>query len=144
MNPPAVDSMIDGAVDRVVALHNRVARSKLGDVYERVRTAAPHLDERLAHTPFGSVKLPDFVLPPIAAFSPTTSQREALKAACAIDLSFPIGFIPIVGDIIEDIVGDMYSEKLYDSLTAGERARYLRYDKGGPSTIAAVRAISGV
>lgn len=138
-----IERPIDMAIDNLAALATRIAESGPGLAYNKMREKLPRLPERGLVTPFGRVRTPELNLPSLAPLQPTDAQLEALKAGAAIDASFPVSWIPVVGDIVADVVEDVYAEKLQESLTPQELQRYYHWDKGGPATVAVVRAITG-
>jgi hypothetical protein len=137
---------LEAAVDRVVeaatGVNNKLVTSPIGRAYAKVADSARLLPERRVPTPFGDVKMPELGLPELAVVDLAPESREAIKAAVAIDLSFAISLIPLVGDLVADAIEDTYGEKLKESLTDRQYTNYMRNDKFGPSTIAAVRALA--
>lgn len=121
----------------------RIAESPPGQAYERMRSRLPCLEERPFATPFGTIKLPEFSPPILPMVTDAPGSIEALKAAAAIDLSFPISFVPVIGDLVADVVEDIYAEKLKAVLTAQQYTDYIRHDKMGPSSVAVMRALVG-
>ena len=138
-----LEAAVDGIVAAVTEVNSRLAESPVGRAYSRVRDSLPAIPERRLPTPFGEIKTPDMTLPELAVLKLDDRRREAIKAAVAIDLSFLISLIPLVGDVVADVIEDTYGEKLKETLTDREFSAYMRHDKFGPSTIAAVRALAG-
>ena len=138
------EGFIDKTIDQGVIIHRRLAESRPAKAYNKTRRLLPRLPEVDFPTPFGQIKTPEFELPPLEPISVNERQREAYKAAIAIDLTFPISFIPVVGDLVADVLEDTYAEKLRESLTDAELTTYLRHDKAGPSTLAMVRTFANV
>lgn len=132
----ALDNALDAATGRV---NTFVEKSPLATQYERFRERAPSIRERRFDTPLGRVITPEVSLPKLGHVELKPERREALKAAIAIDISSVIGIIPVVGDILADVVEDVYGGKLRDSLTKEEMDMYTKYDKAGPSTLAIMR-----
>lgn len=116
-----------------------LASSRAGLAYDSFRERFPELREFNLPTPFGRVKTPNIKVPEFRPASLDPRQLEVLKAALGTDLAQIVALVPLIGDIIADIVEDTYAEKIRDSTTDEEYKRYLKYDKLGPSTIAAVR-----
>lgn len=102
----------------------------------------PTLSEITIPTPFGKVSLPEYelTLPKIPEVS--AKNTSALKHAIGIDMSSVIGWIPVVGDIVADVVEDMHGAELQKLLSSDEYREYLKQDKVAPSTIAMLRTLS--
>jgi len=95
-------------------------------------------------TPFGTVRLPKperIFLPP-----PQIDERraKALRHVVASDLAAIFGIIPIVGDIIADVVEDLHGAELSRILTPEEQEEYRKQDKVAPSIIALLRTFSKI
>jgi len=136
--------LLDGAVDALIdrstqAINDFVERTPVAEAYNNFRRRAPSLSERRLDTPLGRIRTPEISLPDVKKVQIVGTRREALKAAIAIDASSVIGIIPVVGDILADVVEDTYGAKLRNSLSTQEMDWYTRYDKAGPSTLAALR-----
>ena len=99
---------------------------------------------KLLPTPFGRVELPGIreILPEFPPKPPEMDERrsKAMQHAVAIDISSIIGWIPVVGDVVADIVEDLHGAELRKTLTKEEMELYTKYDKVSPSTIALARA----
>ena len=95
-------------------------------------------------TPFGIVRVP-IPAPPVLA-PPEIDERRgtALMHAIAVDLSGFVGLIPVVGDILADVVEDLHGAELRRILTPEEYDRYLIEDKVAPSGLAIVRTFMKV
>lgn len=139
-----VKNPIDVLVTGVHNTANKLARSPAGVSFTRLATRAPKLPQRKIPTPFGSIKPPEIGLPEIRAFELEPRKLDALKAAVISDVIQVVGIVPVLGDIIADMVEDTYAEKIYESLTPEEDRRYIKYDKFGPTTIAVARAFMEV
>lgn len=139
-----LEGLIDKTIDQGVIIHRRLAESRPAKVYNKTRQILPRLPEVNFPTPFGQIKTPEFALPPLEPISVNERQREAYKAAIAIDLTFPLSWIPVVGDLAADVLEDTFGEKLRESLTDAEYTTYLQHDKAGPSTLAMVRTFANV
>ena len=83
--------------------------------------------------------------PPILA-PPEIDERRggALMHAVAVDLSFFLGLIPVIGDVVADIVEDLHGAEIRRTLTPEEYNRYLREDKVAPSGLAMLRTFMRV
>ena len=94
-------------------------------------------------TPFGKVRLPGIedVLPKFPPKMPRIDERRnvAMRHAVAIDLSSIVAFIPIVGDVVADVVEDLHGAELRRILTREEMDEFEKQDKVAPSTIALIR-----
>jgi hypothetical protein len=134
------ENPIDKALDVATSIHNKLADSKPGAAYRELRSRAPILEEREILTPFGRVKTPEFSPPDLQAIHLDDRKREAYKATLAIDVSIPVSFIPVVGDFVADVIEDVYSEKLRDTLTQNESKKYAKFDKANLSTLALTKA----
>ncbi len=137
-----LEATVDRIVEAVTEVNSRIALSPAGRAYSRLKDSLPKIPERRLPTPFGEIKTPDMTLPELAVLKLDDRRREAIKAAVAIDLSFAVSLIPFIGDLVADVIEDTYGEKLKETMTDGEFEAYMRNDKFGPSTIAAVRALA--
>ena len=138
------EGFIDKTIDDAVAFHGRLVDSRPAKAYNRTRRFFPRLPTLDVPTPFGQIKTPEFELPPLEPISVNERQREAYKAAIAIDLTFPLSWIPVVGDLAADVLEDTFGEKLRESLTDAEYTTYLQHDKSGPSTLAMIRTFANI
>lgn len=130
---------VDAVVAGVNNLMAKAADSPIGRGINNASKHLPYLRERPFATPFGRVKLPEVKLPELHEIELDARKREALKAAVGIDASMVIAIVPIVGDVIADIVEDVHQEAVRDTLNSEEMRAYTRYDKLGPSTLAMAR-----
>jgi len=90
-------------------------------------------------TPFGKVRFPTPEVPKMQPPQFDDRRMKAFKHTIATDISGIIGMIPVVGDIIADVVEDVHGAELRRILTEEELSEYMRQDKVAPSTIAAIR-----
>lgn len=90
-------------------------------------------------TPFGVVHIPFPKLPKLEPPNIDERKGKALAHTVAIDISSIIGWIPIVGDIVADVVEDLHFSELRKNLSKPELEEYLKQDKVAPSSIALVR-----
>ena len=90
-------------------------------------------------TPFGTVHLTPPTLPSLAPPAIDERRTKAMLHAVASDLGTIIGWVPVVGDIVSDVVEDLHSVELRRILTPTEMNEYMRQDKVAPSTIALLR-----
>ncbi len=137
---------LEGVVESTVAaaanISSRIADSPPGQAYDNLRRRLPMLQERPMPTPFGTVLLPEVSPPVIPRVDNVPESIEAMKAAAAIDLSFPISWVPVLGDLVSDVLEDVYAEKLKAVLTPQQFAAYTQHDKLGPSSLAVMRALA--
>ena len=66
-------------------------------------------------------------------------KTKAMMHALASDLGTIIGWVPVIGDIVSDVVEDLHSAELRRILTPAEMSEYVRHDKVAPSTVALIR-----
>ena len=90
-------------------------------------------------TPFGDVELPMPTLPPPGPPKIDQRRRDILKHTMGADLAFIPSQIPVVGDIVADVIEDLHGKEIVRSLTPDEMPEYMKHDKVAPSTIAAIR-----
>lgn len=102
----------------------------------------PTLPETTIPTPFGRVSLPEHRIqrPRLPSFN--DKSRSAMKHAIAIDLSMLPGLIPVVGDVLADVIEDLHAAELRKILTPKEYDEFLKQDKISPATIAMARALT--
>lgn len=140
--PPAnrlPSNPVDLAVNAVNGLMNRVSESPVGRGINNASEHLPYLRERPFVTPFGRVKLPEVKLPELRDVELDERKREALKATVGIDVAQVFGIVPVVGDLVADVVEDTHAEMLKNTLDESEFRAYTRYDKLGPSVLAMAR-----
>ncbi len=102
----------------------------------------PTLPETTVPTPFGRVRLPEHKirlpkLPPV-----DEKSRAAMKHAVAIDLSMLPGLLPVLGDVVADVVEDLHGAELRKVLTTPQYDEFLKQDKIAPATIAMMRTLT--
>lgn len=90
-------------------------------------------------SPFGTVKLPRYGLPPLKPPKIDERRRKALGHAAGITAAQVIGLIPWVGDAMADVIEDLHGKEIKSILTSEEYAEYLKHDKVAPSLVAMVR-----
>lgn len=69
-------------------------------------------------------------------------RKHATKAAVAQDLAFVVGFVPVLGDAIADVVEDAYFRNIQETLTPAEFETYKQLDIYNPSVIAMLRTLT--
>ena len=90
-------------------------------------------------TPFGRVNLPQ--ARPLVISRPTIDGRrmKALKHAVGYDLAnIVIGFIPTVGDVIGEKIGDLHYYAMRQILTPEEVLKFEEMDRKIPSNVGAL------
>ncbi|MBA7617005.1 hypothetical protein ES703_24309 [subsurface metagenome] len=102
----------------------------------------PTFPETKIPTPFGNVHLPEHKIGPPRLPPFDEKSRAAMKHALAIDLSMLPGMIPIIGDVVADVVEDLHSAELRKVLTSQQYGEFLKQDKIAPATIAMARALT--
>ena len=93
-------------------------------------------------TPFGSVFLPEYKLERPKLPSLDSKTRGAMKHAIAIDGAMLPAMIPVIGDILSDVVEDLHFAELRKLLTTEQYSEFIRQDKVAPATIAMARALT--
>ena len=130
------EETVAGVVDKVL---DAVEGNPISRALSRLHSKVPSIPAVRIPTPLGDVALPPIALPEPRAPSLNPRRREALKAALGSDLSGFIGLVPGVGDAVADTIEDIFGAKLRNTLTGPEMDEYMRQDKIGPSTLAAIR-----
>jgi len=102
----------------------------------------PTFPETTVPTPFGKVSLPEHKmrLPKLPSFD--EKSRSAMMHAVAIDGSMVPGLIPVVGDIVADVVEDLHFAELRKILSPNEYDEFIKQDKVAPATVAIMRALT--
>jgi len=90
-------------------------------------------------SPFGTVRLPKYGLPPLKPPKIDERRRKALGHAAGITAAQVVGLIPWVGDAAADVIEDLHGKEIKRILTPEEYERYLIEDKVAPSLVAMVR-----
>lgn len=135
---PGEDRLDQGLNMIADKLENNPIHTGLMQLHARL----PVLEEVDMNTPLGQVRLPE-VSAPEPNFPVLDSRKmEAMKAAIGTDISSVIGIIPAIGDVVSDIVEDVFGEKIRKTLTPGELTTYMKFDKLGPSTYAMARTFA--
>lgn len=108
----------------------------------KIHEKLPELPEIRVPGPFGTIGLPALKPPPPRLPEVDGRRRRGVKLAVLSDVASVVGVIPVVGDILSDIISDTATKELRDTLTPEEFERYLRHDRFGPSTVAIVRTFA--
>jgi len=90
-------------------------------------------------SPFGTVRLPKYGLPPLKPPKIDERRRKALGHAAGITAAQVVGLIPWVGHAAADVIEDLHGKEIKRILTPEEYERYLIEDKVAPSLVAMVR-----
>ena len=130
------EKTIDSALNNA---EEKIASSPITKTAQNIHSKIPLLTEFNFPTPLGRIRVPEISVPEPTTPKLTENRREALKYAVGIDISSAIGYIPVVGDIIADVVEDVYGARLRKVLTPEEMDTYSKFDKLGPSTLAVLR-----
>jgi len=87
-------------------------------------------------TPFGKVEIPWPKPPSLEPPKMTKRRHDAMKHAAGITGAQVVGWIPVVGDAMADVVEDLHGKELRRLLTEKELDEYTRQDKVAPSIVA--------
>lgn len=97
------------------------------------------LPELKIPSPFGTVRLPKYGLPPLKPPRMDERRAKALGHAAGVTAAQVVGLIPWIGDAAADVVEDLHGKEIKSILTTEEYAEYLKHDKVAPSIVAMVR-----
>ena len=140
--PPLPDKLpfeeqIASALDRAAA---RLQQSPFPRLIRRIEEKLPSVEATQLPTPLGTVRTPHLEFPSFQPPQMDDRRKKATKAAVAQDLAFLVGFIPVVGDAVADVVEDVYFQNIIDTLTPEEFETFKKLDTYNPSTVAMLRA----
>lgn len=127
------------AIDIGNGIVGKVVSSPVGRVVNKASTTLPYVKETPFPTPFGKVRLPGLRIPELHPIILDERKRKALNYSLGIDVSGVVGIVPVVGDIVSDIIEDTYYEQIREMLSDAEVIDYVRFDKLGPSVVAMAR-----
>lgn len=130
---------VDVAIDGVNNLLSKIAESPVGRAINTASDRLPQLREINIRTPFGWVRSPEIKLPELKPIALDERKREAVKNTVGIDVAQVAGVVPVVGDLVADVIEDTHAERLKSTLDGAEFDEYLRMDKFGPSVMAIAR-----
>ena len=119
-------------------ISGRISKSRLGSALRRLDDRSPSLESVELGTPFGPILTPHLTLPELTPPVLDARQRQAVKAAVAMDLAALVAIVPIVGDIIGNAVQDTYRPQLQRLLSPAETPGFIERNKVSPSTTVAV------
>lgn len=143
--PPPIPSKLpfEGTVGRAaLKVSRKLDSSPPIRAINAVMDKAPYLPEAKIGTPFGKVTLPELRLPQLKAPEMTPGHRDALKASIGRDFADLLEFVPVIGPVIGQRVGDTYLGQINDSLTPEEFKTFMGWDKKSPlSSIAVLQTI---
>ena len=140
--PPFPDQLpfqaqIDSALDRAAV---RLQQSPFSRLIRRFEGTLPSVEATQFPTPLGTVRTPHLEFPSFEPPQMDDRRKKATKAAVAQDLAFIVGFIPVVGDAVADVVEDVYFQNIAETLTPAEFETFKKLDTYNPSTVAMLRA----
>lgn len=134
------EEQMDRLLDR---LSGAVRGSRLARRLQEWHDSLPTLPPRTIPTPLGRLTLE--AINPLPEFIPPTldaRQKEAVKAAVAMDIAGLLGIVPVVGDYVAEELEDLFTARLRGLLTPEEHALFEKFDKVNPlDTLAMMRAI---
>jgi hypothetical protein len=90
-------------------------------------------------TPFGAVNIPFPKLPSLEDPKMDERRSKALGHAVGEDLSMIIALVPLVGDIVADVLEDLHASEIKKVLSPSEFDTYMENNKVAPSAIAMLR-----
>mgnify|MGYP001571228124 FL=1 len=139
--PPLPDHLpfedqIDSALDQAAV---RLQQSPFSRLIHRIEENLPSVEATQVPTPLGTVRTPHLEFPSFQPPQMDDRRKKATKAAVAQDLAFIVGFIPVVGDAVADVVEDIYFQNIAETLTPEEFETFKRFDTYNPSTAAMLR-----
>jgi hypothetical protein len=133
------EESVDRALDRAAAA---LEGSRFLRVVRRIEDKLPVIGPTEIPTPLGTVRAPQLEPPSLEPPQMDDRRKQAVKAAVAQDLAFIVGFVPVVGDAVADVVEDAYFRTIHETLTPEEFETYKKFDVYSPSTVAALRTFS--
>jgi hypothetical protein len=99
---------------------------------------SPSVESVELQTPFGRIMTPHLTLPELSPPALNERQRQAVKAAVAMDLGALVAIVPVVGDIIGNAIQDTYRLQLQQLLAPSEIPGFNERNKVSPSTTVAL------
>ena len=120
------------------AISGRISKSRVGSALRRLDDQSPSVESVEFPTPFGPIITPHLTLPELSPPALDERQRQAVKAAVAMDLAALVAIIPVVGDLIGNAVQDTYRPQLQKLLTPSEIPGFIERNKISPSTTVAL------
>jgi len=95
-------------------------------------------------TPFGLINVPFPKIPSLESPKMDERRSKALGHAVGEDLSMIIALVPLVGDIVADVLEDLHASEIKKVLSPSEFDTYMENNKVAPSAIAMLRTFSEV
>ena len=134
---------LEKQADRVLnGISGRISKSRLGSALRWLDDQSPSVESVELLTPFGPIITPHLTLPELSPPALDDRQRQAVKAAVAMDLAVLVAIIPVVGDIIGNAIQDTYRPQLQKLLAPSEAPGFNERNKVSPSnTVALLQAI---
>ena len=120
------------------AVSDRISKSRVGLALRHLDDRSPSVESIELATPFGPIITPHLTLPELSPPALDERQRQAVKAAVAMDLAAVVAFIPVVGDIIGNAIQDTYRPQLQKLLAPSEIPGFNERNKVSPSTTVAL------
>ena len=120
------------------AISGRISKSRVGSALRRLDDQSPSVESVEFPTPFGPIITPHLTLPELSPPALDERQRQAVKAALAMDLAALVAIIPVLGDLIGNAVQDTYRPQLQRLLSPSETPGFIERNKISPSTAVAV------
>lgn len=146
--PPKALSRLpfESQMDKVMEKVNRAIReAPPTKALQKVHDRMPKLPSAEIPSPLGPIKLPA-VTPLPEPTPPQIGEREKniIKASIGMDVaSIPGYLVPMVGDYIEEELGDAYLKRMRELMTPEEFSLFQRYDVANPlDVIASLRALT--
>lgn len=90
-------------------------------------------------TPFGTIHVPFPKIPKLEPPKIDDRRSKALAHALGEDLSTIIALVPLVGDIIADVLEDLHASEIKKVLSPSELDIYMENNKVAPSVVALTR-----
>ena len=131
------EEQVDALLDRAAV---RLQQSPFPRLIRRIEENLPSVEATQLPTPLGTVRTPHLEFPSFEPPQMDDRRKKATKAAVAQDLAFIVGFIPVVGDAVADVVEDVYFQNIAENLTPAEFETFKKLDTYNPSTVAMLRA----
>lgn len=130
------EEQVDKLLDRLAEALEQAPTTKMAKQFEETLISVSSVK---FPTPLGTVNTPHLEFPSLTPPKLDERRKEVVKAALGQDLAILVALIPLAGDILADVMGDIYFDKLHSLLDPDEFATFKRLDAYNPSTIAALR-----
>lgn len=138
--PPFPNTLpLELQVDRALnSISGQISKSRVGAALRRLDEQSPSVESIEFPSPFGPIITPHLTLPELSPPALDNRQRQAVKAAVAMDLAALVAIIPVVGDIIGNAIQDTYRPQLQRLLNPSEVPGFIERNKISPSTTVAL------